>query len=95
MDFEIVSISTQLGSSDAMKKGVLHYGATTLSFGRVPVESYGKSEEIRMTYKLAGKTRSRTFRLARRTEEEMKQYFGKGGKPPYPFMINLLQATGR
>jgi hypothetical protein len=56
-----------------------------LEVGKMGVSNYGTFIELEVSYELDGVPGKRSLRLERRTEEELAQYFGKGGKPPYPW----------
>jgi hypothetical protein len=56
-----------------------------LEVGQMDVLNYGTSVELDIAYEVDGVAGKTSLRLERRTPEELKQYFGKNGKPPYPW----------
>lgn len=56
-----------------------------LEVGTTGVSNYGTFIELEVAYELDGVAGKRSLRLERRTQEELDRYFGKDGKPPYPW----------
>lgn len=56
-----------------------------LEVGKMEALNYGTFVELDITYEVDGVARKTSLRLERRTPEELEQYFGKNGKPPYPW----------
>ena len=53
--------------------------------GRLRVFGYGTEIPIRVEYELNGKRSTVALTLPRRTEDELRKYFGPNGNPPYPW----------
>jgi hypothetical protein len=56
-----------------------------LEVGQMEVLNYGTLIELEVAYELDGVAGKASLRLERRTPEELERYFGKNGKPPYPW----------
>jgi hypothetical protein len=58
---------------------------TGLEVGKMRVLNFGTSIEIEVGYELDGLLERTALHLERRTPEDIERYFGKNGKPPYPW----------
>ena len=53
--------------------------------GSMQISNYGTEIPIKIEYQLDGKAGQIELTLARRTNDDLKKYFGPGGMPPYPW----------
>ena len=56
-----------------------------LLVGSAEVLNFATAIKIDVSYELDGNAAQLSLQLDRRTREELKKYFGKNGKPPYPW----------
>ena len=61
-------------------------GKTGAKVGDLKIPNYGTEIPITIRYELNGKQANIQLKLLRRTDKELKEYFGPSGrKPPYPW----------
>jgi hypothetical protein len=53
--------------------------------GYIDIFNYGTTIPLKVEYEIDGKPAVMELTLARRTDEEMRKYFGPDGVPPYPW----------
>jgi hypothetical protein len=56
-----------------------------LEVGQAEILNFHTTLLVSVTYELDGSAATTELTLERRTAKDMKRYFGKGGKPPYPW----------
>ena len=56
-----------------------------LEVGKFEDSNYGTQMEVVVGYEMDGAPAELALRLERRTAKDMKRFFGKHGKPPYPW----------
>jgi hypothetical protein len=56
-----------------------------LAVGQAEVLNMAKHLVVNVTYEIDGAEAATELKLERRTRKDMKKYFGKDGKPPYPW----------
>ncbi len=58
---------------------------TGLEVGRIKVTNYATFISLEVAYTVDGAAGETSLRVERRTRDELKQYFGPNGIPPYPW----------
>jgi len=53
--------------------------------GYIQISNYGTEIPLKVEYEINGKPAVMELTVVRRTDEEMKKYFGPNGIPPYPW----------
>lgn len=53
--------------------------------GYIDIFNYGTAIPLKVEYEINGKPAAMELTLVRRTDEEIRRYFGPGGTPPYPW----------
>lgn len=56
-----------------------------LEVGEAEVSNMATTLMVNVTYEIDGAEATADLKLERRTRKDMKKYFGKNGKPPYPW----------
>ena len=56
-----------------------------LEIGQAEVLNMSTMLLVKVTYEIDGSAATTELKLERRTAKDLKKYFGKGGKPPYPW----------
>jgi hypothetical protein len=62
---------------------------TGVVVGEIPFDAYATEVKVRVRVEVDGKTVERPMVLKRRTLEDNRRYFGRGGRPPYPWADRL------
>jgi hypothetical protein len=62
---------------------------TKTEIGEIPIYSYATELKVQLIVEVDGKTVERRMVLKRRTVEDNRQFFGPGGRSPYPWADRL------